>query len=92
MKLVRLSVDLNVGLRENAARNRVGSRRCDLDAASPRIARQFLRMGGRSFTAGKCMPHGWIFRGIADIIEKRSATKITVSLRSKFHTISGVAA
>ena len=46
MKLVRLSVDLNEGLRENAAMSRVGSNRCDLDVASPRIAEQFLRMGG----------------------------------------------
>ena len=45
-KLVRLSVDLNEGLRENAAMSRVGPNRCDLDAASPRIAEQFLRMGG----------------------------------------------
>ncbi len=30
------------------------------------------------------LPHGWIFRGIADIIKKESATKNTVGLHHKF--------
>ena len=58
----------------NAAKSRVSPKHCKLDAASPRIARQFLRtlrMGGTVVRLEKTLPHWWIFRGIADIIKKK---------------------